>query len=143
MKIIVCGSMTVSKEMVRIVQELKELGYDVMLPEFTHDYAVMETLDKMHTESVHNKVQHSLIKRYYEKIKEGDAVLIVNVEKNGIPGYIGGNTFLEMGFVHVLGKNIYLLNKPPKVSYRDEIDAMQPVVLDNDFSKIIEKIKTV
>ena len=136
MKIVVCGSMTASKEMVKVEKELKELGHNVILPEFTHDYAAMETIDKIHTESTHNKVQYSLIKGYYEKIKDSDAVLIVNIEKKDISGYIGGNTFLEMGFAHVLDKKIYLLNEIPAVSYQDEIDAMQPVVLDGDLSKI-------
>jgi len=47
-------------------------------------------------------------RRYYEIIKECDAILVLNLEKNKIKNYIGGNTFLEMGFAHVLNKKIYL-----------------------------------
>ena len=43
---------------------------------------------------------------------------------------------LEMGFAHVLGKKIFLLNGIPDMHYKDEIRAMQPVVLDGDLNGI-------
>ena len=109
MKITICGSMSVSKEMVDVEQKLIALGHTVILPEFTHNYAEMDTIDKMHTESAKNKVKYDLIRGYFDKIKESDTVLIVNVNRKGIDGYIGGNSFLEMGFAHILNKPIYLL----------------------------------
>ncbi|MFA5098628.1 MAG: hypothetical protein WC461_00195 [Candidatus Paceibacterota bacterium] len=136
MKIVICGSMTASKEMVKAEKELKSLGHEVVLPEFTYDYAAMDAIDKMHTESARNKVEYDLIRGYFDIIKQGDAVLIVNTERNGIKGYIGGNSFLEMGFAFVLNKPIYLLHEIPNVGYRDEIEAMSPIVIDGDFSKI-------
>ncbi len=62
--------------------------------------------------------------------------LAVNIDKKGIKNYIGGNTFLEMGFAHVLDKKIFLLNEIPDISYKDEIKAMQPIILNGDLSKI-------
>jgi predicted RNA-binding protein with PUA domain len=137
MKIIICGSMSASKEMVQSEKKLTELGHEVVLPEFTYEYAQMETLSKMHTESARNKVEYDLIRGYFDKIKSGDAILIVNVERKNIPGYIGGNSFLEMGFAHILNKPIYLLNQIPEIGYRDEIEAMNPIVLNG----ILENIK--
>lgn len=136
MKIIICGSMTASKEMIATEKELKKLGHEIILPEFTHDYAAMDTFDKMHSESAKNKVEHDLIRGYFEKIKNSDAMLVANVERKGVKGYIGGNTFLEMGFAFVLNKPIYLLHEIPDVGYRDEIEAMSPIVLDGDFSRL-------
>jgi hypothetical protein len=129
--------MSASKEMVESEKKLIELGHEVILPEFTHEYAQMETLSKMHTESARNKVDYDLIRGYFDKIKSGDAILIVNVERKNIPGYIGGNSFLEMGFAHILNKPIYLLNQIPEIGYRDEIEAMNPIVLNG----ILENIK--
>ncbi len=83
-----------------------------------------------------NKAEEDVIKRYYRLIKKSDAILVVNVEKNGIKNYIGGNTFLEMGFAYILNKKIYLLNSIPKLSYADEIKAMHPIILNNDLNKI-------
>jgi nucleoside 2-deoxyribosyltransferase len=136
MKIVICGSMTASKEMIEAEKKLKELGHEVVLPEFTYIYASMDTADEMHAASAKNKLEYDLIKRYFEKIKESDAVLVVNVEKNNIKGYIGGNAFLEMGFALILNKAIYLSNEIPQLSYRDEIEAMNPIVLNGDLTRI-------
>ena len=88
------------------------------------------------TESTEEKIIDDLIRGYFEEIKSSDAVLAVNEDKNGILNYIGGNTFLEIGFAHVLDKKIYLLNDIPEVSYKAEIIAMQPIVLNGDLKKI-------
>jgi len=62
MKIIICGSMTASPEMVAAKQALEALGHAVVLPEFTEEYAALDTIDKMHTESARNKVEYDLLK---------------------------------------------------------------------------------
>lgn len=136
MKIVICGSMTASKEMIEAEKKLKELGHEVVLPEFIYIYANMNTADEMHAASARNKIEYDLIQKYFEKIKESDAVLVVNVEKNNIKGYIGGNAFLEMGFALILNKAIYLSNEIPQLSYRDEIEAMNPIVLNGDLTRI-------
>lgn len=76
------------------------------------------------------------IRIHYEKIRRSDAVLIVNIEKRGISNYIGGNTFLEIGFAYILGKPIYLLHPIPDVPYRSEIEAMHPIVLHGDLDRL-------
>lgn len=128
--------MTASKEMLDVERRLKENGHEVILPDFTYEYTLMKTTDEMHAESAKNKVRHDLIRDYFRKIKESDAIIVVNVERKGIKGYIGGNSFLEMGFAHILDKPIYLFHEIPDVGYRDEIEAMNPVILDGDLSKI-------
>jgi hypothetical protein len=137
MKIAVCSSMTFSPEMIELKKELNKLGHEVTIPEFTEKYAALESRDGMHLESSHNKVTYSLIKGYFEVIKDHDAVLIYNGKKAGIENYIGGNTFLEMGFAHVLDKNIFLYNPIPDVSYKDELEAMKPKVINGDLTKIL------
>lgn len=136
MKIVVCGSMTASKEMVAAEKKLIKMGHKVVLPEFTHNYAIMDTLNKMHTESARNKVKYDLIRGYFSIIKNGDAILVINIDRKGIKGYIGGNSFLEMGFAYVLNKPIYLLHGVPDMGYRDELEAMNPIILNDDYSKI-------
>lgn len=134
--------MTAAKEMLNLNDQLVGLGHEIILPEFTHDYAKMETHEMVHLESSSNKKQYDLIRGYFEKIKSVDAVLIANVERKNIPGYIGGNSFLEMGFAHVLNKPIYLLNPIPEIGYQDEIVAMQPIALEGDLFKINDLTKT-
>jgi len=59
------------------------------------------------------------------------------MDKNGIGNYIGGNTLIEMAFAHVLNKKIFLLNPVPEISYKDEIIAMQPIILNGNLEKIL------
>jgi len=77
-----------------------------------------------------------LIRDYFNVIKNADAILIANFEKNKIKNYIGGNSFLEMGFAHVLNKKIFIFNNIPEMIYTDEIKAMQPIVLNGNLTKI-------
>ncbi len=73
-----------------------------------------------------------MIRKYYEVIKKNDVILVVNIEKNGIKGYIGGNTFLEMGFAFILNKKIYCLYQLPDLPYSSEIVEMQPIILNGN-----------
>ncbi len=63
---------------------------------------------------------------------------MLNYDRKGIRNYIGGNALMEIGFAHVLGKKIFLLNPVPEIEfYRAEIEATKPVVLHGDIGKII------
>jgi len=73
---------------------------------------------------------------HFDKVEWADAVLILNYSKRDIENYIGANTFLEMGLAFHLKKTIYLLNKVPEISYKEEILGMRPIVIDNDLTKI-------
>jgi len=136
MKIAICGSIAFAKEMVDIAKELKQGGHKAILPRNTEKYADGRLVGETSHESIQNKTSNDLIRNYFKVIKDSDAILVVNLNKDGIVNYIGGNSFLEMGFAHILGKPIFLLNKIPEMSYNDEIKAMQPIVIDNNLSKI-------
>lgn len=136
MKITICGSMTCSRKMVEIEKKLLELGHTVVLPPHTEEYVEFDSLEKMHSESTKNKVKEDLIHDYFNKIKSSDAVLVVNEKRYNTDNYIGGNSFLEMGFAHVLNKKIFLLNPVPEISYRDEIKAMGPIILNGNLDLI-------
>ena len=128
--------MRLSKKMLKIKEELTKLGHFVIVPRHTEEYALLNTSDHIHNESVKNKINHDLIRQYFNEIEKNDAVLIVNDSLKNIPNYIGGNSFLEMGFAHVLNKKIYILNPIPEMSYSDEIVAMQPIILNGDITKL-------
>ncbi len=74
-------------------------------------------------------VKQRFIDKHIEKIKESDAILIVNYSKNGIEGYIGAHTFLEMAFTYILQKKIYILNNVPNQSNTVEIEGLKPIIL--------------
>lgn len=136
MKITICSSMVFSKELIEIERELLKQKHEVILPGFVKEYAQLNTPDEMHKESAKNKIEHDLIRGYFNKIKDSDAVLIFNENRHDIDNYIGGNTLIEMGFAHVLNKKIFLLNPIPNMSYSDEIIAMKPIIINGDLNKI-------
>jgi hypothetical protein len=132
MKVAICGSMSAAKEMLRAKRAFDALGLDTIIQDDVEEHAAGRIAD----EEKWRKLAIDPLKSYYEEIKRADAVLVVNMEKRGIPNYIGANTLIEMAFAYVLDKRIYLLNPVPDLPYTDEIAAMKPVVIDGDFSKV-------
>jgi nucleoside 2-deoxyribosyltransferase len=87
-------------------------------------------------ERINVKIEHDFIREHFRKIEQADAILVLNYKKKDIEGYIGGNTFLEMGHAFGLGKKIYLLYPVPAMDYNVEMHAMQPIILDGDLTKL-------
>ena len=136
MKIVICGSMIFSKEMMEIKAELEKLKHAVILPRNAERYAKSQLALETKNESIKNKIKYDLIRIYYEEIKAADAILVLNYDKGGIDNYVGGNSFLEAGFAHILKKRVYFLFGIPKMLYSDELKALQPLILDGDLTKI-------
>ena len=126
--ITICGSMAFAKEMLEIKEKLEKKGYEVIVPARTEEYAI----GNIKVESKWEKQELDVIRDYFKKIGESDAILLVNKTKNGIENYIGGNSLIEMAFAHVQDKKIYLLNPIPIMCYSDEIEAMKPKVLNGN-----------
>lgn len=136
MIITICGSMEFADKMTAVGSALEVQGHQVLYPKYTLSFA-RRTLGKQ--EKARLKRAKDLIRAHYKNIIESDAILILNYNKGNRKGWIGANSFLEMGFAHVLGKRIYLLNPIPDFNYfREEIEAMDPVVLGGNLSKIQE-----
>ena len=139
MKIAICGSMSFWKEMLEAAAALERAGHMVVLSESVHamrdgQYVVASSI----AEDAERKRAHNLIYKHYEKIRASDVALVLNYTKSGVEHYIGGNTFLEIGFAHVLGKKIFLLNPIPKIPLiESEVLGMQPIVLHGDLTKLV------
>ena len=81
-------------------------------------------------------ISKDLIRWNWERIQKDEAILVINLTKKGIENYIGGNTFLEMGFAYVSNKKIFLWNDIPDMLYTDEIKAMQATVINGNIDLI-------
>lgn len=115
----------------------KEHGHEAFASKFNEEFIGLNTQEKEKLK-LHQKYNKDAIREHWEVIKDCDMVLILNYDKHGIAGYIGGNSFLEMGFAYILKKPIYLLNPIPKMPYYEtEIIAMKPIVIDGDLNKVI------
>ncbi|PIU29824.1 hypothetical protein COT07_04095 [Candidatus Woesearchaeota archaeon CG07_land_8_20_14_0_80_44_23] len=124
--------MAFAKEMLEIKQKLEKQNHVVIVPANTEKYAngIIDVENKW------EKIEFDVICAYFEEIKKTDAILVINKDKNNIKNYIGGNSLIEIAFAHVLNKKVFLLNPVPQMDYSDEIEAMKPVILNGDLSKI-------
>jgi nucleoside 2-deoxyribosyltransferase len=136
MTITICGSMQFHKEMAEVRDQLMARGLTVFVPGELDNIQKNESYMDSDEERITVKIEYDFIREHFRKIEQADAILILNYEKKGIPGYIGGNTFLEMGYAFGLGKKIYLLFPVPDMDYKTEMFAIQPHVLNGDLSQL-------
>ena len=153
MKITVCGSIAFYEEMEKIKKSLEDNGHEVYIPLLSNEapeemgggkklYFGKYIEDNGGTDAFPTdheiwNLKEKAIKDHFEKIEWGDAILVVNHEKRGIEGYIGGNTLIEIGLAFYLKKPIYILNPiSSELSYKQEIYGMKPVLLNGDINNI-------
>lgn len=131
MKITICGSMVHEPHMATAQKILQASGHEVERPNVKEG----EFINGVRT-VISDNSKRRYIDEHFAKIDTSDAILVINEDKNGVEGYIGGNTLLEMGRAYAQGLEIFLLNPIPEVSYADEVRGMDPIVLDGDLTKI-------
>lgn len=123
--VVLCGSMKVKDELLKIKDELEKKNYEVLLP-----IECMQGLPKEIASRAHfNRIQD----------KKTDIVLIVNATKNGIENYIGPNSFAEIAFAFYFKKNIYLLNDIYE-PYKDEIIGWKVISLKGNLDNIKKEL---
>jgi non-canonical (house-cleaning) NTP pyrophosphatase len=110
-------------EMQAAKEQLENLGYEIEKPNVVEGHAYEDNLDK------NAVLKRGFIDEHFRKIDTSDAILVVNMDKNGVANYIGGNTLIEIAYAYAQGLEVFLLNPIPDVSYGDEIRGMQPIIL--------------
>lgn len=135
MKIFLCASRHNYGKLQSIVQALQNAGH-VVTPPNSFDKPEMEDGLKSTNPQEHIQWKADMIRLDKQKIAANDAILVMNFEKNGIPNYIGGATFLEIYMAFDLNRKIFLWNPIPEGMLRDEITGLAPVVIDGDITKI-------
>jgi len=140
MRITVCGSIKFAPRLVEICRQLERMGHTPLMHKEMFriaDGTAKEIIEGAAKDHAATKRKYGFIKWWHDCIKSGDAILACNFDNKGIRNYIGANTFLEIGFAHVNGKKVFLLNPiPEEVPYADEVKAMVDAVLDGDLNKI-------
>jgi hypothetical protein len=153
MKITVCGSIAFYEDMRAAMSVLQGLGHEVKIPELA-DEAPAEfgegrkiNFDQYirqsgGIESFPNDhevwdLKGEAIREHYEKIDWADAIVVINNEKRGVPGYVGGNTLIELGVAFYQRKPIFILNDlSPEISCKQEILGMKATYLDGDVAAV-------
>lgn len=145
MKIYVLGSTSFMEVMVDAKNQLCTLGYDGWIHPHYEAFVRGEKRDHVNRwengERAALKRENNYFHEHYKNILDSDAVLVVNLEKHDTKNYIGGNVLMEMGQAYVNHKKIFFLNEMPSgLSYMDEIEAMDPICLQGELTKIIKHI---
>ncbi|HAC56700.1 TPA: hypothetical protein DCF80_04310 [Candidatus Saccharibacteria bacterium] len=136
MKVGVIGSMQYTEKMLELRNGLIELGHDAFVTNL-HTPFIGKTDEEKEVIKLRQKNELDAIREFWRMMQGADAVLVANYDKYGVANYIGGNTFLEMGFAHVLDQKIFMMNPIPEMPYyKSEIEAMKPAVLNGDLAKI-------
>lgn len=139
MIVTILGSSTFAKQMYDHKLLLEKQGHIVNLHEHYIAQAQgrgKELQARMRREHAAVKIEYDYIRYHYDEILNSDAVLVLNLDMNGIANYIGGNTLIEIAQAYIHNKKIFLLNPIPQLSYTDEIIAMMPVIINGDLNMI-------
>ena len=123
-------------EMQAAKEQLEALGYEVEKPNVVEGHVYEDNLD------TNAKLKRGFIDEHFRKIDDSDAVLIVNLDKNGAINYVGGNTLIEIAYAYAQGLEVFLLNPIPEVSYADEIRGMHPIILNGEVVRIDEYVSS-
>lgn len=137
MKIGIIGSMAFTDRMLEVEKELQSLGHETKVSGFAAEYAG-KSQDEIERLKLEDKNGRDAIREFWDKMQSLEAVLVLNFDRKGILGYIGGNTLMELGFAHVLNLKIFLWNQIPEIDfYKTEIEAVKPVIINGDLLKIV------
>jgi len=136
MRIGVAGSMHHTERMIEARDILVARGHQAFVTSLAAPF-VGRSDDEKERIKIQQKNNQDAIREFWRLMQGADALLVMNLERHGIPHYIGGNTLMEMGFAHILDQKIFLFNPVPDIKfYKSEIEAMKPVIINGDYAKI-------
>jgi len=146
MKIAICSSALFAKQSREIKEKLEKRGLEV----FLYPQSVRlrrKTVDVSEYYSMRKKkltpellgAKRQLMDKHFATIRECDAILVLNFDRQRKRGYVGGNTFLEMGIAYWLRKKVFIWKKPSKrLPYSEEIMAINPINVEENVERIVQ-----
>lgn len=140
--ITLCSSVSFYKDLLEIEKQLKKLGFKVKIPKTAGIMAKNKNFNvsdykTWFTNKDDYKKKTALMNEHFKKIINSDVILVINNEKNGIKGYIGGNVLMEMTVAHINKKPIFLWNNiSSDLSIEEEVRGLNPVIINRELSKI-------
>ena len=133
MKILLICSKAFYGKLNEYKKSLEDLGHEVYMPN-CHDNPLAE--DAVRGTNEHHLFKAKMFKKSEDTIKNMDAVLVLNFNKNGQDNYIGGATFLEIYDAFRMDKKIFFVNDIPNNMLKDELIGFNPTIVGNDLAKI-------
>ncbi len=131
------------EKLILIEKELLKVGFKVLVPlsarkmEEKGDFSMTGKKAWLKDPNLfyHKK---ALMDAHFKKVEAGDAVLVVNMDKGDINGYIGGNVLMEMMLAYWLKKPIYIWKQvEPENPFYEEILGMNVQFLNEDLTNLL------
>ena len=136
MRIGIISSMQFLDKMLEVRSSLKALGHDAFITDL-YESLIGKNHDEVEKIKAYQKKNKDAIRVFWRQMQDADAVLVLNFDKGRIKNYIGGNTLMEIGFAHVLNQKVFMWNPIPEMPYcKSEIEAVNPIIINGDLSKI-------
>jgi hypothetical protein len=140
--ITLCSSASMYEKLIQIEKDLIKLGFKVLVPKTARkmeeegDYSMKgEKVWMKDPTQFYKKTE--LMDAHFKKVEEGEAVLVVNLDKGGVKGYIGGNVLMEMMLAYWLKKPIYVWKQVKKDHpFYEEILGMSVKFLDEELQRL-------
>lgn len=139
MKIFIVCSKSFYTKVEPIKQELEKKGHTIIVPNLYEERTKEvepESTAWNFGQTEHIKFKKNMYKMSREKIKNVDALLVLNFDKENKKNYIGGATFLEMYNSFLENKKIYLFNDIPHGDLCDEIHGFEPTIINGNLDLI-------
>lgn len=121
-RIVLCGSRKIKDQIIELGKYIEKQDFEIVVPKEFYTQVEKRKASMLHFSEIQNP--------------RTDYVLIVNDEKDGIPNYIGANSFAELAFGFYFGKKVFLKNDIYK-PYEDEIKAWGVIPLKGNINKML------
>ena len=135
MKIFLIASKHNYDRVLPIREELEKSGH-IITPPNSFDDPMQEERIKSEDKKYHIKWKGDMLRLQNQKVEENDAILVLNYKKNDTENYIGGSVLLEMFKAWELNKKIFMMNPVPENMLKDEIEGLNPTIINGDLSLI-------
>lgn len=137
-KITICGSMRFKHEMLAVGERLSAMGYSFEFPNLDEsDPSTMSDRERFIAEKAALFMREHLV-----KIADSDAILVYNPDKDGVEGYIGANTLMEMAVAFEQRLDVFVWQHRPENTWALEVDGMHPIVLDGDLGLLDAHVRS-
>jgi hypothetical protein len=135
--VVVSGSMRAADAMEHVGRALRELGCAATLPRPTPAGVEVAHLD----DASRRALKRAFIEEHLAAIRTADLVLIVNVDLDGVVGYVGASALVEAAFAFALGRPLALLHPLGPQPAGEELLALGPEVLDGCLERVPDLVR--
>jgi len=129
--------MDLVEKVIEIKDRLTKMGHIVFTTPYLEISAV-ELQKLIFDKDYLERTKPRLIKKHFDNILKSDAILVINLDKENVKNYIGGNTFAEIVFAFYKNKKLFFFNPIPEEIkiFNDELKAVKPIIINGNLNLI-------